>query len=571
MSRLRFLPMFVFLCAAVFVSALSAQDIVRSKKLIQLGWDIPNTAYLKQHHGEMQRSSPFDGVMLALDVTAPDGKRYSSQTMMTAQPWDSAWFATAIEDLKACRWTTFTDNFIRVNFTPGEIDWNNDKGWEIFCSKTAICAQIAKEAGLKGLSIDFEPYGKAIFMYSSDSGLSFSEMKQIVRKRGRQWMEAIASKYPDMVLFTLFIGQVNMSAGLDFQPDSILKQRHYGLLPAFFDGMLDAIPPKMSVVDGCEDGYVLNGTDEFNRLALAIQSIGGPAIRLVSPENREKYIRQVRVGFGFYLDMYTNPEGVHYYRGPREGGTRLDRLEENLSAAVAATDEYVWIYGEHRHWWKPNVPNEKAQHWEEAMPGMVQALRFTKNPRDAAKQKLETLRKENRVVNLLKNPEFAESKIVKKQIDDKEVEVLLPANWSTWQDKPLGTFSWDGETNGGSAKATGVKWGCYMQSFNPVKPSEYYYVAIDARQQGTGQIKMGIRWNNAKGEWTRESEDRIFSFEKDLPLIDNRPLPDGWMRAEGIVRIPEGVAVLQVQAGIRDQTTADDAAWFDNAALIRLR
>jgi len=548
-NRSDFLLGAVALVAAVCAAGAWAQG-VPGKKFIELGWDIPDTAYLRAHHEEMQRTTPFDGVMLSLDVTAPDGKRYSSQGMMDARPWDAAWFATAVDDLKACRWTTFTDNFLRINFTPGALDWDDSNGWKIFCDKIALCARIAKDTGLKGLAVDFEPYGKPVFAYAPDSGRSFDEMKALVRRRGRQWMEA-AANYPDMVLFTLFVADVNLPAGRDLRPDDALVQLHYGLLPSFFDGMLDAAPPKMRIVDGCETGYYKNGFDDFCRLALAIRSLGGPAIRLVAPENREKYVSQVQVGFGFYLDMYTNPEGDVYYRGPKEGGTRLDRLEENLAAARDATDVYVWIYGEKRRWWAPPSPEAQWQHWDEALPGMSQTIRLTRDPREAAQQKLGTLRKENQAVNLLKNPDFTDAQ----------------TGWSFWQDKPLGTCSWDD----GCARLKGVKWGCILQGVRPVKPGEYYYVSLDGKQQGAGLINMRIRWQDADGKWAREPDDRIFPFiAHGAERLDARPLAEGWSRAEGIVKVPEGVAVIQLQAGTRNQ--ADDAvAWFDNAVLIRVR
>jgi len=185
------------------------------------------------------------------------------------------------------------------------------------------------------------------------------------------------------------------------------------------------------------------------------------------------------------------------------------------------------------------------------LPGMSQVIRFTKNPREAAKEKLESLQKENQVVNLLKNPDFTESK----------------SDWTFWQDKPLGTSAWDN----GSVKLSKVQWGCLLQKFSPVKPGEYYYVSIDGKQQGAGQVAMRIRWHDAEGKWTKESEDRIFSFEKESVRLDGRPLLEGWLRAEGVVRIPESVASLQVQAGVRNQSNDGDDVWFDNAVLIRLQ
>ena len=544
----------LFLSLALFPIGSAAQDDLHRKKFIELGWDIPNTAYLKEHHDEMQRTTPFDGVMLALEATAPNGKRHSSQSMMDTQPWEPAWFAAAVEDLKACRWTTFTDNFLRFNFTPGQIDWHDDNGWTIFCNKTALCAKIAQETGLKGFAVDFEPYGKEVFKYAADSKHSFDEMKQIVRQRGKQWMEAIAAEYPDMVLLTLFIGEANIQLHSPVKydyTDNSLQPFQYGLLPAFFNGMLDAVPPKMRIVDGCESGYYKNGIYEFAHHALAIKSINGPAVQLVAPENRQKYISQVQIGFGFYLDMYANPPEHFYYRGPKEGGTRLDRLEENLTAAWETTDEYVWIYGEQRRWWKPVNPDEKWEHWEEAMPGMSQTIQFAKDPWEAVKAKLKELKKEDRAVNLLQNPDFAESM----------------ENWTYWQGTPLGTCSWDD----GSVKVSRAQWGCFLQNVYPVKPGEYYYVAIDYKQEGAGHVDMRILWKNTENKTIRESEARVFGFETEPECLDGRSLAEGWSRAEGIIRVLDGASGLQVLLTIRDQPTDADAVWLDNAVVIRLR
>jgi len=64
---------------------------------------------------------------------------------------------------------------------------------------------------------------------------------------------------------------------------------------------------------------------------------------------------------------------------------------------------------------------------------------------------------------------------------------------------------------------------------------------------------------------------RVLTFEDEPTRIDVRPLSEGWQRAEGIVRIPDSVAILQLQAGVRGQVNDADAAWFNNAVLIRLR
>ena len=116
--------------------------------------------------------------------------------------------------------------------------------------------------------------------------------------------------------------------------------------------MLDALPPDMILVDGCEHGYYMDSAEAYLRAANEMRSWHGACTRLVSPENRAKYRQQVQAGFGFYLDMYLNPEGNRYYFPPLDG-SRLARLERNLGFARDAADEYVWIYGEQCRWWGP--------------------------------------------------------------------------------------------------------------------------------------------------------------------------------------------------------------------------
>ena len=71
------------------------------KKYIEFGFDIPNTAYLKEHHEEMQRTTMFDGVILSLEATDEAGEIIKTWSIMDGKPWKTEWFETAIADLKA--------------------------------------------------------------------------------------------------------------------------------------------------------------------------------------------------------------------------------------------------------------------------------------------------------------------------------------------------------------------------------------------------------------------------------------------------------------------------------------
>jgi hypothetical protein len=350
-------------------------------KFVELGWDIPSTASLRENWREMEQTTPFDGVMFKVEASDDHGARLSTEAIWNNRPWKRDWLQGALADLKSCRFTRFTDNFLRVNATPGDLDWADDAGWSALAGKVADCAWLVKEAGTKGLAIDFESYGARQFKFDAGKRRAFADTAALARRRGAEFTQAVAREFPDAVLLTLWMNSINFKAGASATPDKLLATTSYGLLPAFIDGMLAAAPPAMVFVDGCENGYYLDSAEEYLRAAHAMRSWTGDAIRLVSPANRPKYRQQVQAGFGFYLDMFLNDATNHYYRGPING-SRLAHLERNLACARDAADEYVWVYGEQCRWWGApmNVPNSvgKGRLWEEAMPGITHAIAETR-------------------------------------------------------------------------------------------------------------------------------------------------------------------------------------------------
>jgi hypothetical protein len=353
------------------------------KKFIELGWDIPSTALLRESWREMENATPFDGVMFKVEAKDDQGRALNSEAIWDGRPWKRKWLQPALADLRSCRFTRFTDNFLRFNATPGNLDWADDTGWGTLADKAGHCAWLLRQAGAKGLAIDFESYGAHQFRFDAAKGRGFADMAALARKRGAQFVRSVAREFPDAVLLALWLNSVNLKAGASDAPDAVLASSSYGLLPAFIDGMLDAAPPTMTLVDGCENGYYMDSAKEYLRAAHEMRSWNGGAIRLVSPANRPKYRRQVQAGFGLYLDMFLNSATNQYYRGPLNG-SRLARLERNLGFARDAADEYVWIYGEQCRWWGPplNVPGSVGQGglWEEALPGITRAIARVRDP-----------------------------------------------------------------------------------------------------------------------------------------------------------------------------------------------
>ena len=541
----------------VAIGNLTADAVPPDKKFIELGWDIPSTADLREHWRDMEQAAPFDGFMFRVEAQDDQGARLSSESIWDGNAWKRDWLKPALADLQACRFERFKDNFVRFNATPGNLAWDDDAGWTALAEKAGHCAWLMKQGGGKGLAIDFESYGAAQFRFDPAKQRTFADATQLARRRGAQFVQSVAQEFPDAVLLALWLNSINFKAGRSTQPESILASSGYGLLPAFIDGMLDALPPGMILVDGCENGYYMDSAEAYLQAAHEMRSWHGAGVRLVSPENRAKYRQQVQAGFGFYLDMYLNPEGNHYYFPPLNG-SRLARLQRNLGSARDAADEYVWIYGEQCRWWGPrrDLPNTVGQGrlWEEALPGITRAIAYTRNPLVAAKAELAELRKSGQLTNLAKNADFGQA--ASPQAGS------LPAEFGAWQDEknPTGKFAWDAEIGDGSGRATKVKWGCFIQGLT-VQPGEEYAIGVSCRPRGQSQPTLVIRWQTAAERWTQEQLDQTFPFESG----------DGeWQSAFGVVTVPDGVGRLIVLLNVTGQITDDDTCWFDDLGVYQL-
>ncbi len=559
------------------------------KKLIELGWDIPDTAFLRQNYTIMEQTTPFDGVIYELAQVVPsDGQtsqKQSSQWLWDAAPWERQTFQPAIDDLQSCAFQQFTDNFIRINFSPATVAWNDDDGWKTIMQKVALCAWVAKTSGCtKGLAPDFESYGSELFRYHPDSGLSFQETVAFSRRRGAEFVTAIASEYPDAIVLCLWMNSINVSAGRNDTPETILESAGYGLLPAFINGMLDAAPRTMRFVDGCENGYYYDGEEAYARSALDMLLWTGPAMRLIAPENRTKYRTQVQAGFGFYLDMYSNPKGNHYYREAHEGETRFDRMTANLDAALSASDEYVWVYGEKYRWWtsgtleKPAFnPDPEPTLWQEFFPGVSDAFWAIKNPRIAGKRALQTLLETGTAENLLTNPDFREPTSDGNQ----------PLNWGNWQHEKTshGTFGWEKRENGvgGAAVMRNVEDGCFIQAIT-IQPNGRYAVTATAKLYGNGQPRLVVRWQTSDGAWCCEDRDATFVAEVNEivnetstsaisganPIEMNDPDTNPVEREytmTGYVKVPTGAGKMVLLLSIAHQRSDADRCAFENAAI----
>ncbi|NIA08177.1 MAG: hypothetical protein GWP14_11185, partial [Actinobacteria bacterium] len=266
-------------------------------------------------------------------------------------------FRQALADLKATQFSRFTDNFIQfaahargarfTNPKEGCLDWF-DPNWSVVAQNGAVIAQLAKEAGFKGFYFDVEYYRggpgpwEKPFNYDArpdKDKRSLEEVAAQVRKRGREWMEAVTAVYPDITIVII------PDTGKWRRTKSSLIQRpdpDWALVPPFVQGMLEG-RGKATIIDGIETAYWSNTYATFSGLKEEAQRYG---------------FKNIQHSLGLWVDTeprwyggwHTKPEDFDKnYRSPW-------RFEHTLYDALRATDRYVWLYVWHpKYFFNPEL------------------------------------------------------------------------------------------------------------------------------------------------------------------------------------------------------------------------
>ena len=338
------------------------------KKLIEFGWDEPDSRFMREHIEEMERT-PFDGWVFHIQATLANGKKGD----FLWETWGSRAFTyeevkPAIEDLKATKFKRFTENFLRFNTTPAKLDWFDD--FSAITNNVRLAARVAREGGCRGVLFDIEQYVSPLFNYRKQRDAekkSWDEYAAQVRRRGRETMEAFQAEYPDLTVFMTFGYSLPWSqTGNGKKP---LADCSYGLLAAFTDGLVDGARGKTKLVDGHELSY---GYKDPKQFAAAYQTMKEGLLSIVA--DPEKYKKVFSLGFGLWMDenwrkygWETNDFSKNYFTP--------EAFETALRAALSTADEYVWIYTETPRWWsKDGTPVKLPRAYDTA-------VRRARNPR----------------------------------------------------------------------------------------------------------------------------------------------------------------------------------------------
>lgn len=348
----------LILLLAVTASVNAARNPRAGKKLIEYGWDVPNSYFLKTNIEKMEQI-PFDGIVIrGVTYQTPNGgPELLAWRVFSRHKFQPADYQHVIDDVKSIKFTRFKDNFIEMCSHPGEVDFF-DPDWDIAVHNARCMAKIAKESGCVGLTFDPEKYGEfPTWGYEArpekmKKAYSFAEYTARVRECGRKFMKAINSEFPDVKILAWYGHSLPYLDAKEWTGGRGLQYAYYALLPAFYDGMLDVATPQTQFIDGHEFAYSYGSRKQYldarKRVLREAKTIS---------QCPEEFTEHVRCGFGVWADYDWRTFGWHPDDFSKNYWTP-GALRTALSHALASSDEYVWVYSEKLCWWDFNVPKE---------------------------------------------------------------------------------------------------------------------------------------------------------------------------------------------------------------------
>ncbi|MCO8124133.1 hypothetical protein NHH03_20480 [Stieleria sp. TO1_6] len=568
----QFLP-FVF--SSLWVLFAASQDLAQdptqlpAPRIITCGWNAPTASQFARDIDQMPGDLPLTGCVMTLH--ADSGNPNPLATAHSRDDWSRLNVQRSIDAVTAATKQQMADNYLLLKANPGDIDWLDDDGWQIISEHYRIAARLARQAGLKGLLFDAEPYTKPFrqFHYTRQPGArkhGFDEYQSAARRRGRQVMQAIADEFPDAELYSYFL----LSYLIDDHPHRgpspvgrsdanwCLAAHSYGLLPAFVDGWLDVIPRTMTIIDGCENAYWFETESQFADCAEGVRSRGR---QLIATENQPKYDRQIRVAFPIYLDAI-HPTLAGTYTLQPDRRDRLELLRRNLSAALQHSDSLVWLYGEHGRWWPPATDQalwhgkDTFPHWEEQLPGISQVIRdvvaATRSPQPDA---VTTTDNSASPKPTSLKPSAADPTPASVSAEDDQLhatELDVQPVWESWRDNDSGAVV----LQDGQVTITGSLDGAGLAML-PVEPNTRYMIQVQVVQQGRGLTCLSLRWRTSDGKWASTKHYDVVAYPPDGDPTQPRTIT-------AVVLSPPTPHQMVAICSASQQLSDDDAALFGN-------
>jgi hypothetical protein len=350
------------LAGVLAVVVLTASGCAPRKKLLEWGWDEPDTAFLRQNILEMEKT-PFDGCVFGVRHGPANAAGSFTWQFWGRRGFTQADLADAFADLRALRPRRFSESLLRVNVTPGDVDWFDD-GFSAIVANARLAGEMARAGQARGVVLDVEQYQGQLFDYRARkpaSSRSWDACAAQARLRGREIMSAFQEGYPGLTVFLSF-GH-SLPWVLSDRGRRPLSEISYGLLAPFLDGMLEAARGRTRLVDGYELSYGFLDPRQFDQARQLVEEGVRPIVGVPGA-----YRKRLRLAFGIWLDYDWRRRGWSAEE-PSRNYLSPERLETVVVAALRASDEYVWIYGETPRWWGSTKPEARVP------DGYVSAIR----------------------------------------------------------------------------------------------------------------------------------------------------------------------------------------------------
>ncbi|HUZ58004.1 MAG TPA: hypothetical protein VMU83_04420 [Hanamia sp.] len=337
----------IFISIMLFAPFLSIGQNVNNKKLIEFGWNYPNVSFLKANISSMEKA-PFDGVVFSFDFDI-----YNA--FDTTQYPDSKF---QYNDLSEIQWKKFTDNFLLVRGVGHTgAHWLDDKSWLKITENLKKVSEALKISKAKGIGFDPEFYYKDstlnpwIYKPSLYDNLSYQQVGNYVRKRGKQFIQALQTNKPDVKILCFWLLVLPYFQSIN-QP---IAETGMALYPFFIEGMLEGKNKTSEIIDGNENSYGFQKAETYITSAENLRDIGSKMIK----KSLQSEFSQVSYAQAIFFDLI-------YAKLPKydkgfDKQTKETWLADNLYNAYKTTDKYVWFYDERMNWWKGEIDSGVAK------------------------------------------------------------------------------------------------------------------------------------------------------------------------------------------------------------------
>ncbi len=311
-----------------------------AKHLIQFGWDIPGTGFFR---ADPPAGSPFAGCVFQIFAEG-ENQTYKNFTWNAwgKRAYESSQLEEAFGDLRAGRSNPLLPgSFLRMNASPGDLDWFDDFGSVL--GNFRLAALLTAAGGARGIFLDVEEYAGRVFTYASQTlaaERSWADYARQAEQRGFEIMSAIQSGNPGAKLALSF--GPSLAWKLSKEGKLAAREISYGLLVPFVDGLVRAADREGQLIDGYELSYgyrtPVQYWEGYERMRQARESLLSDPAKAASV---------MSFGFGVWLDFDKRWSHAWHWRNHFSPA----KLERSLRAAMEQSDWLVWIYSEAVHFW----------------------------------------------------------------------------------------------------------------------------------------------------------------------------------------------------------------------------